>query len=129
MLEEVTAGYRVALVYNLVRDSSALSSTTNICTPPSQLAASTELKKFAATWAQTAEGPTKLVHFLDHQYSDDGLQDWEGKKGWEGNVATPVLRNHTSAPPSTPPPRWRSHHPPPPTSQTWREMTWPWALP
>lgn len=74
----VKSGYRVALIYNLLRndgrDAGAMK-------PPSQARAADAFAKLACRWTDDVSSPNKLVYILDHKYTDAGI----GRDSLKGN--------------------------------------------
>jgi hypothetical protein len=99
-LERVSAGRRLALIYNLCRNLGAHGPGRQ---PPSQAGAA---RAFGALAERSADGdfrdpPPKLCWFLEHQYSQDGL-GWEALKGADECVASALRRCRAPARPRDP---------------------------
>ena len=61
------AGYRVCLIYNLVQKKK------KSLAPPDQRGAIAEAAKLLAPWAASEEPPEKIVHLLEHHYTQAAL--------------------------------------------------------
>jgi hypothetical protein len=63
-IKPITAGYRLALSYNLIHTTSslrpALPTTEHVISP---------LRRVLLSWKQQQKGPEKIIYMLDHQYS------------------------------------------------------------
>lgn len=70
----ITSGYRVCLVYNLVRKGGSTS------TVPDNRATADEVATVLAAWEERGK-PAKLVYLLDHHYTEAGLSFHSLKNG------------------------------------------------
>ncbi len=80
-LRPVTAGWRVVLVYNLVRGGEALA-------PPDNSMERTKVAEVFRRWRREG-GPVKVALLLEHHYTPEGLS-FEGLKNRDAAVAAVV---------------------------------------
>jgi len=75
-IRPVTRGHRVALVYNLISHGKKRQRP-----PPARGPAVERVARVLADWREAPEGPMKLIHLLEHQYTRAGLSPAVLKNG------------------------------------------------
>ncbi|KAJ1566175.1 hypothetical protein HK096_011000 [Nowakowskiella sp. JEL0078] len=89
-LEEVTNGYRVSLVFNLIRIGN-----TTLPKAPTQKKAINLIKRMSKKWVDVKDHktPLKLIYFLDNSYSLENLS-WEVLKARDTALADVIYQSY-----------------------------------
>lgn len=95
-IKTVTSGYRLALVYSLcLQGKGQIPSATQLSKANSVLVPAIK------TWSKAAEAGDKLIYFLDHEYTEGGLQSRgiDGMKGQDRAFFEALRDGNSQLPP------------------------------